>query len=85
MKVTDIRQRIVTTLHDLGLGDAKPAGERLLTKDRFYVGCQFDFEGASAVWLVEAGHLRFFDDSGKLLKIIRLTANTEGDVAKKAA
>ncbi len=85
MKVSDVRQLIATTLHDLGLGDIKPAGERLLTKDRFYVGCQFNFEGVAAIWLVDAEQVRFVADSGELLKIIKLNANHEGEAAKQAA
>jgi hypothetical protein len=85
MKVSDVRQLIVTTLQELGLGAAKPLGERLLTQHRFYVGCRFDFEGASAIWMEEAGQVRFFDASGKLLKIIRLNANSGGEIAERAA
>ena len=85
MKVSDIRELIATTLHDLGLGDAKPAGERLLIKDHFYLGCRFDFEGASAIWLEDSEQVRFFGGSGKLLKVIRVNANGEDEVAKQAA
>lgn len=85
MRVGDIRELITKTLHDLGLGDAKPVGERLLIKDHFYLGCRFDFEGASAIWLEESGQVRFFGDSGKLLKVIRVNAKGEGEVATQAA
>ncbi len=85
MKVSDVRQLIAMTLRELGLANAKPKGERLLTQDRFYVGCQFDFEGVSAIWLVDEEQVRFVTDSGKLLKIIRLRENSGGEVAKKAA
>jgi hypothetical protein len=83
MKVSGIRELITATLHDLGLGDAKPAGEHLLIKDQFYLGCRFDFEGASAIWLEEFGQVRFFGESGKLLKVVRVNREDEG--AKQAA
>lgn len=83
MKVSDIRKLIATTLNDLGLRDAKPTGERLLIQDHFYLGCRFDFEGASVIWLEESGQVRFFGDSGKLLKVIRVNGPEEG--AKEAA
>jgi hypothetical protein len=85
MKVSDIRELITATLHDLGLGDAKPAGERLLIKDQFYLGCRFDFEGASAIWLEEFGQVRFFGDTGRLLKVVRVKESGEDKVAKQAA
>lgn len=85
MKVSEVRELIARTLRDLGLGDIKPAGERLLIQDRFYLGCRFDFEGVSAIWLEEAGQVRFVGDSGKLLKIVRLNANGGGEVAEQAA
>ena len=85
MRVSDVRQLIATTLHDLDLGDAKPVGERLLIRDRFYLGCRFDFEGVSAIWLEEARQVRFVADSGILLKIIRVNADGGGGVAAQAA
>jgi hypothetical protein len=83
MKVSDIRELINATLHDLGLGEAKSRGERLLIQDQFYLGCRFDFEGASAIWLETSAQVRFFSDTGKLLKVIRVNQND--DVAKQVA
>jgi hypothetical protein len=83
MRVSEVRELITTTLHDLGLGDAKPAGEHLLIKDQFYLGCRFDFEGASAIWLENSAQVRFFSDTGKLLKVIRVSQTDE--VAKQVA
>jgi hypothetical protein len=79
---------IATTLHELGLGDAKPARERLLLKDRFYVGCRLEYVGASVIWLKESkesGQVKFFDGSERLLKVIRVNANSQDEVAKQAA
>ena len=79
----DVRELVSATLKDLGFGDAKLLGERLICSENFYVGVRIAFDGVSAIWLSEAGHVRFVDDSGKLLRIARLT---EGKgVAKKAA
>ena len=85
MKVNDIRELIATTLNDLGLGDAKPAEERLLIKDQFYFGCRFDFDGASVIWLEDSGQVRFFGDTGRLLKVIRVNTNGEDRVGDRAA
>jgi hypothetical protein len=76
MRVSEVRDLIATTLEDLGIRDPKPIGERLVLSDRFSVGCRFDFEGASAIWLSDAGQIRFFGRSGELLKIIRVNRRT---------
>lgn len=83
MKVSDVRQLINVTLRDLGFNDPQPVGERLVIQDHFYIGCRFDFEGASVTWMQETGQVRFFDDSGKLLKVIRL--NGGNGVIERAA
>jgi hypothetical protein len=85
MKLSDIRQLIATSLRDLGLGDAKSVGEPLLTKVGIYIGCRFDFEEASAIWLEEVGQVRICDYSGKLLKVIRLNEKRDGEVGNQAA
>ena len=79
----DVRALVAATLNDLGFGDAKPLGERLICCERFSVGVRIAFEGISAIWLSEAGHIRFVDDSGKLLRIKRFAERKE--VANKAA
>lgn len=74
MKVSDVRQLIVSVLQELGYQELHSRGERLLTQDRFYVGCRFEFDAASAIWIEAAGMVRFFDASGKLLKVVRVPA-----------
>ena len=73
----EVRALVTAALNDLGFGDAKPLGERLICCERFYVGVRIDFEGISAIWLSEAGHVRFVDDSGKLLRIKRFAERKE--------
>ena len=67
----DIRQLVVTTLKGLGYGTPTALGEGLVCCEQHYVGVRFAFEGVSAIWLSEAGHVRFVDDTGKLLKVVR--------------
>ena len=81
--MAEMRELVMTTLDDLGLGNAQPVGEKVLFRDRFYVGVRFAFEGVSAIWLVDADHLRIVDDAGKLLKIVNFPASQE--VVGKAA
>ena len=59
--MADIRELVTSTLDDLGFGDAKPLGQRLLHRDRFFVGVRFEFEGISAIWLTDTDYLRIID------------------------
>jgi hypothetical protein len=81
--MAEMRELVMTTLNDLGFGNAQPLGEHVLLRDRFYVGVRFAFEGVSAIWLVDADHLRFVDDTGKLLKTVSFDGSQE--VVGKAA
>jgi hypothetical protein len=78
-----IRKLVTTTLNELGFGEAKSFGERLVCCERHDVGVRFVFEGVSAIWLNDAGHVRFVDDSGKLIKVVRF--NPRQAVVEKAA
>ena len=83
MEPTEIRDLVTTTLSDLGFGDAKSLGYHVLHRNRQYAGVRFDFEGVSAIWLLDSDDLRFVDGTGKLLKTVRLRASQE--VIGKAA
>jgi hypothetical protein len=81
--MNDIRELVMRTLCLLGLGNAKSLGEQLVCLDNSQVGVRFAFEGVSAIWLNDAGIIRFVDDAGKMLKVVRLVRSQ--DVARKAA
>ena len=52
-----IRNLVRRTLEELGLSDAAPTGESLLTLAGYYVGREFKFAGIRAVWTVSQGHI----------------------------
>lgn len=79
----DVRELVTANVSDLGFDDPKLLGEQIICCERFYFGIQIVFEGISAIWLSEAGHVRFVDASGKLLRIVRFAERKE--VAKKTA
>jgi hypothetical protein len=81
--VNDVRDLVTRTLDRLGLANATELGEQLVCYDNCRVGVRFAFEGVSAIWLNDASLVRFVDDSGKLLKVVRLTARH--GVSRKAA
>ncbi len=68
--LNEIRGLVAVTLKTLGLGDAKSLGEHIVCIG-YDMGVQFAFEGVSAIWLGEYGHIRFVDDAGQLLEIVR--------------
>ena len=81
--LNEIRELVAMTLKRLGLGNAKLLGERLVCCEGSYVGIRFTYDCVSAIWLGEYGHIRFVDDAGQLLEIVR--PNSSQDVIKKAA
>jgi len=70
MDAIRLRELVLANLDELGLGKALWLGERLLFRDRYYVGTCFDFEGVSAIWLSDAAEVRFVDERGALLKAV---------------
>jgi hypothetical protein len=81
--MNEVRELVAMTLNKLGLGNVKSLGERLVCSEGYNVGVRFAFDGVSAIWLGNSRYIRFVDDAGKLLKVVRLTARQ--DVTRKAA
>jgi hypothetical protein len=81
--MNDLRELVTRTLDRLGFGNAKSFGEQLVCYNNCRVGVRFAFEGVSAIWLSDASLVRFVDDAGNLLKVVRLIPSQ--DVARKAA
>ena len=75
--MAEMRELVMKTLDELGFGNAQPLGEQVLLRNRSYGCVTFAFEGVSAIWLMDADQLRFVDDTGKLLKIVRFDGSQE--------
>jgi hypothetical protein len=71
----DVRELVMTTLDRLGFSNPKSFGRCLLCHDYSRVGVRFAFEGVTAIWW--GNHVRFVDDAGKLLKVVRLNATPD--------
>jgi hypothetical protein len=67
-----IRNLVSRTLEELGLADAAPNGESLLTLAGYYVGREFKFAGVRAVWTASQGQIKFYDDDGEVLRVVAL-------------
>jgi hypothetical protein len=85
MQARAARELMLATLPELGFGGAKSLGERLLVRDGRYAGIRFEFEAVSAVWLIDAGEVRFITSAGKLLKTVHVDNTTIPAVAGRAA
>jgi hypothetical protein len=68
-----IRNLVRRSLQELGLADAAPTGESLLTLAGYYVGREFKFAGVRAVWMASQGQLKFHDDDGAVLRVVDLS------------
>jgi hypothetical protein len=79
--VESIRNLVRRTLEELGLVDAQPTGETLLTVGGYYVGREFKFAGVRAVWMASPGQLKFYGDDGEVLRVVQVG---EGQQAKAA-
>ena len=76
-----IRNHVRRTLEEMGLADAAPIGESLLTLAGYYVGREFKFAGIRAVWTASQAHIKFYGDDGDVLLIVEVG---EGQQAKAA-
>jgi hypothetical protein len=76
-----IRNLVRQTLEELGLADAAPNGESLLTLAGYFVGREFRFAGVRAVWTANQGQIKFYGDDGEVLRVVQVG---EGQQAKAA-
>ena len=73
MRSTDsIRELVCRTLAELGMADAMPQGEILLTLAGYYVGREFRFAGIRAVWMASQGQIKFYADDGGVMRVVDL-------------
>ena len=83
MELLAARQRVIDTL--LGWGqEAELIGERLLLRDRHYVGRRFEHAGGWAVWLFDADEIKFYNSDREFLTTVRLV-NQEHQTMRRAA
>jgi hypothetical protein len=76
-----IRNLVRRTLEELGLADAAPTGESLLTLGGYYVGREFRFAGVRAVWMASQGQVRIYGDDGEVLRVVEISEPQEAKAA----
>jgi hypothetical protein len=69
MTRTRLRQLIDAAVADLG-HDPEHCKESVLTKEGYYAGRKFRYEGVKAIWLAEDETAKILDDDGRLLGTI---------------
>ena len=67
-----IRNLVRRSLKELGLADAGPTSETLLTLSGYYVGREFRFADVRAVWMASEGRIKVYDDDGEVLQVVDL-------------
>jgi hypothetical protein len=76
-----IRNLVRRSLEELGLADAAPTGETLLTLAGYYVGREFKFAGIRAVWTASEGQIKFYSDDGAVLRVVELGESRQAKAA----
>ena len=69
------------TPEDLGLADAAPTGETLLTLAGCYVGREFKFAGIRAVWTASQENIKFYGDDGEVLRVVEVGERQQAKAA----
>jgi hypothetical protein len=70
-----IHELLAATLTKLGLPAPADIIQTMLTKDGYFVGYKFRYDGGHAILQASSNTIEFYDEQGKLLK----TAAVEGD------
>lgn len=78
---TSIRQTVLDTVSELGVLKPVITNTVVLTRDGYFVGHRFFFDGIQVVWLMAESVIRFYGD-GSLLKTVEVG---QGPSTKKAA
>jgi hypothetical protein len=66
-----IRQAIRDSLANLGC-DTSEMHEAILIRGGMYCGRRFECAGGSAVWFLEEKQIKYYDDQGRLTKVVMM-------------
>lgn len=64
---------VATTFSNLGMPPPIDVCETLLVKDGCFIGHKFHCDGGYAIWGTGWNAVEFYDDDGKLLKMVAVT------------
>ena len=66
-----VRETVIATISDLGVGKPDLLVETILLHDGFLVGRRFQFDAVKAIWFFEEEQVKFYGEDG-LLKVLEL-------------
>lgn len=66
----DIYRLVEATAYELGMPVPITVSESLLVRDGCFIGHKFCFDGGYAIWGEGWNSVEFYDDAGKLLKMV---------------
>lgn len=66
----EIRELVLQQFSQMHAGDAGIQGEAVLIRGGQYCGHRYQGVGVSAVWFLEEDQIKFYDESGKLFRVI---------------
>ena len=72
--LNSVRDQVQGTLARLGADDTSPH-ETILIRDGMYCGRRFYIDDFMAVWFIEEGEIKFFDEAGAVAIVERLTTH----------
>lgn len=83
--VRGVRQTIRQKLALHGAKLSSVLDESILISNGYYCGRKFVCDEVSAVWFTEENEVKIYGSTGSLLETFQPTAESTGDVAKRAA
>lgn len=69
--LNSVRVQVQGTLARLGAADAPPQ-ETILIRDGMYCGRRFYIDDFMAVWFIEEGEIKFYDQAGAVATVEKL-------------
>jgi len=69
-RFTSIRQTVLDGVSELGIPDPAISRMVVLTRNGYWIGYRFSFDGIQAVWLTAESVVRFFGEDEVLLRTV---------------
>ena len=67
----EVRELVQQQFSEMKAGGGAIRGEAVLVRSGQYCGHRFHGVGISAVWFLEEDQIKFYDEAGSLLKVLR--------------
>ena len=78
---TSVRQVVLDTVSELGVSEPVIKRTVVLTRDGYFVGHRFHFDGIQVVWIIAENVIRYYAGDGSLLKTVEVGQKTSTKMA----